>query len=306
MRCLVLGGGGYLGSHLCESLLKSGYNIRIFEKENFNKINIKHILEHIEILEGDFYEPTHIQKAVKGVNIVFHLISTTLPNSSNHNNVYDLRTNVLPTLQLLDELRKAGIKKIIFFSSGGTVYGIPSQIPICEQHPTIPICSYGIHKLTIERYLYLYHYLYGLDYLVLRISNPYGGRQNPSGLQGAVTVFVNKALNDEPIEIWGDGTVIRDYIYISDVVDAAITGIAYNGEHKILNIGNGTGISLLEVIDCISNLLKKRLIVNFFPGRKMDIPINILDIKLAKKKLRWEPKVNFVNGVQKTIEFLSS
>lgn len=306
MRCLLLGGGGFQGSHLSDILVDSGHSVRIFEKRNASKKNVMHLLDRIEWIEGDFVVPEHLHDALNGVDVVFHLVSTTLPRSSNEDTVYDINTNLIPTLHLLEASRKLKVKKIIFFSSGGTVYGIPKSIPINEEHPTNPICSYGIQKLAIEKYLKLYHHLYDLDYAVLRISNPYGERQLPTGSQGAVAVFAYKALKNEPIEIWGDGLVTRDYVHVSDVARAAMTLLSYQGKYKIFNIGSGIGISLLDVVKVIEKIMGKKLGINFLSARALDVPINILDIGLATHELSWNPEIRFDRGLQQTIKWFSS
>ena len=130
---------------------------------------------------------------------------------------------------MLEVAQKNNIRKVIFVSSGGTVYGIPQEVPIKESHPTEPICSYGIGKLAIEKYLNLFHLLHGMDYCVLRLANPFGERQRVAAEQGAVTVFLDKALRNEEIAIWGDGSVVRDYFYVGDAVSAMTKALAYKG-----------------------------------------------------------------------------
>ncbi len=303
-KCLILGGGGFLGSNVCEALLKAGYTVRIFEKERLTKESVRHIVADVEWVEGDFTNQSHVKEAVQGIDIVIHAVCTTLPRSSNENPVYDISSNLISTLHLLDEAKNAGVQKIIFFSSGGTVYGIPKMIPIPEDHPTDPTCSYGIQKLAIEKYLAAYYRLYGLDYSVIRMSNPYGERQRPVSSQGAVAVFLFKALNDEQIEIWGDGSVVRDYLHVSDVADAVLRLLDYRGEYKIFNIGSGIGHSLIELIKAIENVIGHSVKVSFSPARSFDVPVNILDIMRAKKELLWSPRVGFEEGLQRTKAWL--
>src|SRR5262249_42060795 len=142
---------------------------------------------------------------LEGCQTCFHLVSTTLPKSSNADPVFDVESNVLATIRLLTQAIQTGLKKVVFVSSGGTVYGVPKQIPILETHATDPMCSYGITKLSIEKYLHLFHVLHGLDYTVLRLSNPFGEGQRVHASQGAVAVFLGKVLRGETVEIWGDG-----------------------------------------------------------------------------------------------------
>jgi UDP-glucose 4-epimerase len=306
MKCLVLGGGGFIGSHLSKALLEQGHAVRIFERPSLKPVEVFPDCKDLEWLEGDFLNERDIGKAVAGCEIIFHLISTTLPRSSNDNPVYDVESNLVSTLHMLESARKAGVRKVLFPSSGGTVYGIPKEIPIKECHPTDPVCSYGIGKLAIEKYLHLYHALHGLDYCVLRIGNPYGEGQRPTAAQGAVAVFLDRALNDEVIEIWGDGTVTRDYLYVGDVVQAFLNAMTYCGEHRIFNIGAGEGRSMNDLIGAIESLVRRPVTRRFLPGRPFDVPTNILDISRAKAFLGWQSKTPFYAGLSQTFDWLEN
>lgn len=306
MRCLVLGGGGFIGSHLCDYLVAAGHKVRVFEKVGLAKTNILHLEDRIEWMEGDFSNPDCLRDAVKGTEIIFHLISSTLPKDSNDNPAYDIASNVIPTIHLLETARTAGVGKIILASSGGTVYGIPRTVPINEEHPTEPVCSYGIHKLMIEKYLALYYYLYGLDYCIMRISNPYGERQRLTSSQGVVPIFLDKALHGETIEIWGDGTVVRDYLHISDVARAAVMLMDTAMPQKIINIGSGVGLSLNELLKEIGRLAGLVPRVHYTSGRPFDVPANILDISRARKVMGWVPQVDLACGLKKTMQYILS
>jgi len=297
MKCLVLGGGGFLGSHLCDALLSDGHKVRIFDRPNLRRYRSFKDHELVEWVDGDFVNPYHIEEAVSGCDVIYHLVSTTLPRSSNENPAYDVETNVAGTLRLLESARTNGIRKVIFASSGGTVYGVPHTIPIQESHSTDPICSYGIAKLAIEKYLALYKHLYGLDYCVLRLANPYGERQRISTAQGAVIVFLHRALRNEAIEIWGDGSVVRDYFYISDAVSALVKAMAYDGEPRIFNIGSGSGLSLNDILTAIEQLLGHHVNRIYQKSRPFDVPTNILDISRADRLLKWQPKVSLTDGL---------
>ncbi|HVS73592.1 MAG TPA: NAD-dependent epimerase/dehydratase family protein [Phycisphaerae bacterium] len=311
MKCLVLGGAGFLGSHICDALAAAGHSVRIFDRFEAAKTNIAHLLAGAdgkapaaELLQGDFGNASTVFDITRGIDVVYHLISTTLPKSSNDDMVFDVTSNVLPTLHLLDACRKNGVKKVIYASSGGTVYGIPTATPIPEDHHTHPICSYGIHKITVEKYLHLYYALHVLDYAVMRIANPYGERQRTDGAQGAVAVFLGKMLRGETIEIWGDGSVVRDYLYVGDVADAALKLATYAAGadgRRIFNIGGGHGLSLLQVVHGLGRALGKDPEVRFSPARALDVPVNVLDISLAKKHLGWTPATSFPEGLRKTV-----
>lgn len=305
MKCLVLGGGGFIGSHVCDALLSAGYGVRIFEKERVSKENVEHLLKRIEWIEGDFTNKVQLEEIVKGVDVIVHAIATTLPKTSNENPVYDIESNLVSTLHLLEAAKTEKVKKVVFFSSGGTVYGIPQKTPIAEDHPTEPICSYGIQKLAIEKYLNLYRYLYAIDYAVMRIANPYGERQRPLATQGSVIVFLYKAMRGEQIEVWGDGSVVRDFLHVTDVARAVVKLIEYNGNHRIFNVGGGTGYSLLTVLKEIERVIGREPDVRFSQARPFDVPVNVLDITRAKTELGWVPEVGFEEGLKRTMAFLS-
>jgi len=304
MKCLVLGGGGFLGSHVGEALLGAGHGVRVFEKELVNRESVTHLLPRVEWTEGDFTNETHVGEALSGVDCVIHSLCTTLPKSSNDNPVYDISSNLISTLHLLEASRDAGVKKIIFFSSGGTVYGIPQTTPIPEDHPNDPVCSYGIQKLAIEKYLKLFRHLYGLDYGIMRISNPFGERQRVHASQGAAVVFLNKVLNGEAIEIWGDGSVTRDYLYVKDVAGAVLKLVEYAGDFKIFNIGSGRGMTLLELIGAIERVTSRKAKVRFTPARSFDVPVNVLDVRRAQRELSWSAGVGIEEGLKKTMDYL--
>lgn len=304
MKCLILGGGGFLGSHLSEALLSEGHSVRIFDRPNLHRFRIFNPSELVEWFEGDFINREQVSQAVSGCDVVYHLISTTLPSSSNENPFYDVETNVLGTLHLLEAAKECGVRKIIFVSSGGTIYGIPREVPIKESHPTQPICSYGITKLAIEKYISLFHLLHGMEYCILRLANPYGERQRIAASQGAVAVFLDRALRHEKINIWGDGSVVRDYFHISDAVTALIKALAYKGRERVFNIGSGKGYSLNEIVETIEKQIGVVVERAYFPARAFDVPVNILDISKAAEFLNWRPKVSFAEGLSRTVEWL--
>ena len=206
---------------------------------------------------------------------------------------------------MLDLAVKYSVKKIIFTSSGGTVYGVPSEIPITENSLTNPICSYGINKLSIEKYLHLYHHLYNLDYCILRLANPYGQGQKLLSSQGVISIFIYKALCNHILEIWGDGTTTRDYIYIDDVVRSLVAAIDYNGKEKIFNIGSGQGITLNTLISQIEQILGYQIKCNYLDSRPLDVPINILNIDRAKYHLDWKPLISLPEGLELTVKAIS-
>jgi len=305
-RSLILGGAGFIGSHLCDALLSAGHCVRVFDRIGIPLYRRFSSREQIEWVEGDFNSVADIERAVEGCHVVFHLVSTTLPKSSNDDPIYDVENNVVGSLRLLDAARDAGVGKIVFISSGGTVYGIPQRLPISETHPTDPVSSYGIGKLTIEKYLHLYQVLHGLEYAVLRLANPFGERQRPQAAQGAIAVFMHRAMHNQPIEIWGNGSVVRDYIYISDAVDALVKAAFYRGDERVFNIGSGKGKDLNDILNAIETLLQRPIARTYMDSRACDVSVNVLDITRAQRYLGWSPRVSFEEGVARMFRWLSN
>lgn len=298
--CLVLGGAGFIGSHLAEALLQAGHRVRIFDRPHLDRLPGFLQRREFEVFTGDFLNPRALSPALEASEIVFHLVSTTLPKSSNDNPMYDVESNVMGTLRLLELCRQQKVRKVVFASSGGTVYGVPRSVPIDERHPTDPTCSYGIHKLAIEKYLHLNHHLHGLDYCVVRPANLYGPRQRLDIAQGAVAVFLDRALRGEPIQVWGDGSVVRDYLYVGDAAEALVKAAAYQGEPKVFNIGSGVGTSLRALIKEIEALLGRALAVEYAPARALDVPANVLDASLARRHLGWTARTPLAEGLRRT------
>jgi UDP-glucose 4-epimerase len=306
MRALVIGGNGFIGTHLVDKLVEAGHKVRVFDRypSRYSEPD-----DRVEYTTGDLGNHGEIHETVQGIDWVFHLAYTTLPQTSNDDPVYDIRSNVVDTVQLLEECKRSAVSKVVFISSGGTIYGVPQQIPIPESHPTEPICSYGITKLAIEKYLSLYQRLWGVEYVVARLSNPYGERQNPQSKQGAVGVFLGNVAQGKSITIWGDGEVTRDYIYIEDAVTALIAAAEYQpGEDgpRIFNIGAGQGVSLNQLVEEIRQVVDEPVKVQYTSGRPVDVPSNVLDINRAREILNWSPRVSLSHGLQRTWKWVTS
>ena len=238
-----------------------------------------------------------LDKLLEGVDVVHHYAWTSLPASANADPAADLAVNVTATIRLLDAAKRHGCR-VVFASSGGTVYGITSE-PIPEEHLLTPITAYGASKATAEIYLNLYRSLHWIDCRIARIANPYGAGQNTKRGQGAVAAFLGKALRNEPIVIWGNGAIIRDYIHISDTA-AGLVKLAQAqdlGGHCVYNIGSGVGHSLNDLISEIEKLLDRRLEVEYTPSRSFDVPLNILSIRRAQEILGWEPLLSLQEGL---------
>ncbi|OGP49441.1 MAG: hypothetical protein A2Y79_10010 [Deltaproteobacteria bacterium RBG_13_43_22] len=303
-RVLVLGGLGFIGSHLSRLLLKEGYSVRLFDKLYNSRKLIADIQEKVEIEEGDAERPEDILRSLENMDVVIDLIHTTVPGASMQDPVYDVQTNVVPHVSWLSQLHKTKLKRIIYISSGGTVYGIPQKNPIGENHPTEPISSYGITKLAIEKYIALYANIQGIDYRICRPANVYGEGQHLNIGQGVIGVFLECGLKGQPIEIWGDGSIKRDYLYVTDMVQGIAKLIEHRGGNRIYNISSGVGYSLNDIIEIIRNELKIPVRVQYLPSRMFDVPINILDNSRFKLEMDWVPQTDLVAGMRRVYEYL--
>jgi len=241
------------------------------------------------------------RSAMAGAEVIFHLASSTHPCTSNSDAVFDLQSNLIGSVRMLKRASVSGVQRVIFISSGGTVYGVPRQIPIPETHPTDPICSYGIHKLAIEKYLYLFRTLGELDSIVLRVSNLYGEHQNLDKPLGAVSHFAYRAATGKTVEIWGDGTIRRDYIHVDDVVNAFRKAITYRGPERVFNIGTGRSVSLNQLLELIGQRVDRRLQVTYAPARGFDVLDNALEITRAARELGWTPSIRLEDGLDRVL-----
>jgi len=304
LNCLVLGGAGFIGKHLCRALVAAGHTVKSCDLPPAAG-NSWPVIEGVTWLAGDIARAESMLVALADAEIVFHLVSTSIPKTSNDDPHADLQKNVAASLRLFDAI--VGLPRpprILFVSSGGTVYGIPRSIPIPEDHPTDPLCAYGVGKLAIEKYLALYGHLHRLDYRILRMANPYGPEQPLSRGQGVIPVFLSRALRGESLEIWGDGSVVRDYFHVDDLCAALLAAMDYGGPERTFNIGSGSGCSLNDLIAIISRLLGRDVVCRYLPGRACDVPVNILDISRAVTHLGWQPRVPLDQGLASLLPWL--
>jgi UDP-glucose 4-epimerase len=295
--CIVLGGGGFIGTNLCRRLLEDGHRVRAFGRH----CPFPEALEGIEWFQGDFGDAASLAKAIETFDVIYHLVNGSTPLSANLDMAGDVQRNILSSLGLFEICRKLGVSRLVFVSSGGTIYGCAQQIPTPETAPTDPITAYGINNLAIEKYLALYQHLHQIDYRILRISNPFGPFQTSIKNQGVIASMITRTLRNEAIEIWGDGSVVRDFIFVDDVVDALVAAARDRSSTRIFNIGSGEGHSLRQVLASVEALLDKTLNIQWKPGRPLDVPISVLAIDRAREILGWTPKTSFKDGLNKTI-----
>lgn len=304
MKVTLFGGGGFIGSAIVDRLLSDGHALRIFERPRV--IPYRDFLPHeqVEWMAGDILSIHDLGQALIGADAVIHLVSTTLPKTSNDDPIYDVQSNIVGTLQMLNGMIAHKVPRMVFISSGGTVYGKPKYLPIDESHSTEPQVSYGITKLAIEKYVLMYERLHGIRAVILRVANPYGERQRIETAQGVVGAFLHRALKGQPIEIWGDGSVTRDFLHVSDVAEAFAKAISYSGHHKIFNIGSGFGVSLNRLVEIMEKTLGMALVRDYKSARAFDVPVSVLCNQLAQTELGWIPSVDLEVGIARTAEWM--
>ena len=304
MKILVTGGTGFIGSHTVEELVSGEHSVKVLAQSSQLPEYALNLKNKVQFLQGDFGEAAILEEALTDIECVVHLAWTTLPQSTTDHPVFDIQSNVVGTINLLENCIKSNVNKIVFISSGGTVYGIPNSLPIKESDVVYPICAYGISKLAVEKYIYLYHHLHGLDYIVLRVSNAYGERQNLFKGQGVIGIWLYKLFQQQSLEIWGDGSTIRDYIYVKDVAKAIRRAVETKGKCGVFNTGTGQGYSLKQLLSIIGQSLGIHIDVKFKQGRKFDVPVNVLDISKIRHDLAWSPSTNIDRGIAKVWQWI--
>lgn len=302
MKILVLGGSGFLGSYVVDELVAAGHNVLSMDRypERFRAPR-----NGVAFFQADFGNRGELEDVLKkGVHVVVHLISSTIPQSSNEDPIFDVQSNLVESIALIEMCVKQGVRKIVFVSSGGTVYGVPNTEVISEYHPVSPLCSYGIVKLAIEHYLKCFYDLHGLKFHVLRLSNPYGPRQDPTRKQGAPSVFMHNILTGKEISVWGDGEVIRDFLFVADFSKACLLAVESEGV-GVLNIGSGVGLSINELISVTEEVVGVTAKINRLPSRGFDVPRVVLNCANAEKQLGWKPTTSMEEGVLSMFEWMS-
>ena len=297
---LILGGGGFIGSNLCRVFHERGYVLRIAGR-SAPQLSAS----HAEFQRCELGVDTDYRNLLEGQDAVVHLLSTTNPSTSNLDLQRDVSENLLPTIALLEACRKAGTGRLVFLSSGGTVYGPQAEVPTPETAPTEPISGYGIVKLGIEKYLGMFERQDGPKSISLRVSNPFGPLQKPGKGQGVVAAFARRIMDNDPVTIFGDGSVQRDFVYVDDVVDAIEASLGYEGNERVFNIGSGIGRSIAEVLTSLEIATGKRAQVRHEPARSVDVPASILSIERAKTELDWTPRTDWARGVRLTVDWMA-
>jgi UDP-glucose 4-epimerase len=298
MKVAILGASSFLGKHIASGFTRNGAQVTSFVRKRFvGGMDVGHQVEF------DFRDTSSFGPLMPGFDLIIHLVSSSTPASSRIAGRSDVENNLIPTIELIKVLVDSPSTKVVFASSGGAVYGNPVFTPIPESHATDPVSPYGVSKLAIEKYLHIARLDSGLDYRILRLSNPYGPGQTNKNGQGLIPTVIEKAVIGDPVTVWGDGSNTRDYVYVDDVVDAFIRAASYSGAVRVFNVGSGVGLSVIDIVSDIGKLLENKIVVNHEPGRLSDPDVNILDVELAKSSLGWSAKTTFDQGLSSTMDW---
>lgn len=297
----IYGANGFIGRHLIDRLKLSGRPLRAVSRQFDPGFRRQHE-DEIEFATCDLRDSDATTATLQGVETVVQLISTSTPAQQNHHAVADIRENVIPHVDFLQAAVDAGVRRYIFLSSGGTVYGAGAETPTREDAPTNPISSHALTKLTIEKYLQMHGHVDQLDYVILRVANPFGPGQTFRKGQGLIPAVLALHRNNQPVRIMGDGGMRRDFIYIDDLIDAVDAVVRRDDVRQtIINLGSGESRSVLEVIEAIEGLLGVRFKREYVEMRSTDVDISVLNIDRARELLGWAPRTGFHDGLLRTL-----
>jgi UDP-glucose 4-epimerase len=296
MTILVLGGSGFIGSHVVDALLAAGHAVRVYDRapERFRPTP-----SGVEFMQGEFGDTASLAEALVGVDMVFHLVSTTVPSTANLDPIADVQGNLINTIRLMELMRAQGVERLLYLSSGGTVYGVPQVDPVPETHALNPVTSYGIVKVAVENYIRAEQHLHGLKPVILRPSNPFGPRQGHGGVQGVIGTFMWRVAKGEGMQLWGDGSIVRDFIHVRDLAELCLA-CAEQEVTGTFNAGAGEGHSIRQVLDGIAEVSGLLVEPEMKPGRAFDVPRVVLDVTAAEKATGWTPRTGFRDGLAET------
>lgn len=301
MQILVTGGAGFIGSHIVDAYLQEGHQVVVVDNLSTGKksnLNQAAVFYPIDICSWKELELVFQKHAFEVVN--HHAAQINLRRSMDEP-VFDAEVNIIGSLNLFELCRKYGVKKFIFASSGGAIYGIPKQIPVDEKAPTKPLSPYGIAKLSVEQYLEYYYQVWDLERIILRYGNVYGPRQDPQGEAGVISIFCNNILKGDPCIVFGDGSKTRDYVSVHDIASANL--LALNSSANIYNLGTGLETSVNQLIDLLQKVANQKISIIYDQDRKGEIERIALFSRQARELLGWETTIPLNKGIEEVFRW---
>lgn len=287
-KVLILGGTGFIGAEVARQLVNEGVLVRVAAR-HLPSTNTASYLRNVEIVTGEVEDSVFLKSAMTGVDHVVYAVGCPFPEESNSIPIESLFRTLPGLMNTLEQLRSFPGVGLTFLSSGGTIYGNPSGVPITEDASCNPITAYGVMKLTAEKFIGMHSTLYGIPTRILRVANAYGARQSSSTGQGVIAAFINAALNATPIHIFGDGSVVRDYVHVSDVAKATTELLKGPSVKDVFNVGSGNGYTIAEVLTLVERVTGRELAVERRDARDFDVAKVILDIGQLKSRIAWRP-----------------
>ncbi len=304
MRILVTGGAGFIGSHVAHAFVEAGHEVAVID--DLSSGHRENVPPGARLIQADIRSAA-AAAAVRefAPEIINHHAAQMNVRVSVDDPRFDAEVNVLGLINLVEEGRKAGLRRVVFASSGGTVYGEPEALPCSERHPTRPVCPYGVSKLSGEHYLYYYQRIHGIEYVALRYANVYGPLQDPHGEAGVIAIFSKALLAGRDVTIFGDGLQTRDYVFVADVVRAnvAAASTSYQGP---VNIGTGKETNVVELFQRIKASVGARGTAMHGPAKDGEVRRSVLDVSFAREVLDWTPRVSLEQGLVTTVDFFRS
>jgi UDP-glucose 4-epimerase len=298
-QAVLLGGAGFIGLHLTDRLLQLGWRVRIIDAR-LDLTRIAALPDQVEFYNLSLSRTQEVLDAIAGSEVCIHLIHNSRPNVRVTSPNEDIREVILPTVDLLLGLPPASLRNFIYLSSGGTVYGAARRLPVREDAPLAPISPYGLAKLTIEHHTRHICKEKGINALILRPGNLYGAAWFRERAQGAVEVFLRQILRGQPLQLLGDGSVVRDYLYIGDAVEA-VTRILEHPLPATWNLGSGHGRSVLGLIALLERMTGRKAHIQRLPASPYDVPASVLDSSLLQAETGWRPQVGLDEGIARML-----
>ena len=302
MKVLVTGGAGFIGSHVVDILISAGYEVVVVDDLSTGRLS--NLNPAATFYQVDIRSPRLAEVFEKErPDYVDHHAAQMDVRRSIGDPLFDAEVNVIGSINLIECCRRYNVKRLVYISTGGAVYGEPEYLPCDEAHPVNPICPYGASKHTVEHYLFMYNQNYGLEYVVLRYPNVYGPRQDPHGEAGVVAIFTGQMLAGGQVVINGDGEQQRDFVYVEDCARANLMAMTNQNANQVYNLGYGRGTTVNEIFTALKRITGYRLPAVHGPAKVGETRQIYLDATKAQRDLGWQPSVDLEEGLQQTVEY---